>query len=230
MAWSKLLPNGDLSIAVGDDAIRANNTQLELALDLEHQFATGGLQTGRHKFAALDTGAQGGLVTAAADDGWVIMRTDVRTGMRCWFVYDAVAVAWVPVDVGTADVPRLGEPSEFTAVQWGEYFHITLVGAVCPLDLANSAFQYAEHPGGSLLTVELDSVPAAVAAGFGCSVTLELTNSAGGGTLAWDSLVFVFSGGLPPIFDPTNAAVNVYGLTVLSAGKILVTGASGVAP
>ena len=232
MVWNKLLPDGDLDIAQGDDALRANNAQLELAFDLEHQFSTGGLQTGRHKFAAMLKAAQDALGVAAADDGWVIMRTDVRTGKRCWFVYDSTIVdpdKWAPVDIGTEDVPRLGEASEFTAVQWGEYFHITLVGAVCPLDLNESAYQYTEHPGGSLLTVELDAVPAAVASGFGCSVTLELTNSAGGGTLEWDPLTFVFSAGLPPIFDPTSGAVNVYGLTVLSTGSILVTGSSGVA-
>ena len=229
MAWSKLLPNGDLSIAVGDDAIRANNTQLELALDLEHQFATGGLQTGRHKFAALNVGGQGGLVTAAADDGWVIMRTDVRTGMRCWFVYDAAAVAWVPVDVGTADVPRLDEQSEFTVSQWGEWHLITLIGAVCPIDFAESAFQHAVHPGSSTLTVELAAVPNIVS-GFGCSATLKFVNAGGASLLAWEPIVFVFAQGIPLFHDPAVNAVNVYNLTVLDDERVLVTGVSGAAP
>jgi len=227
MAWSKLLPDGDLSIAIGDDAIRANNTQLELALDLEHQFATGGLQTGRHKFAALNVGAQGGLATAAADDGWVIMRTDVRTGMRCWFVYDAAAVAWVPVDVGTADVPRLDEQSEFTVSQWGLYFPIVLIGAVCPIDFGESAFQKATHPGASTLTVELAAVPNIPVGGFGCSATLKITNAGGASVLAWDPVVFLFGQGAVPFHDPASGAINVYNLTVLDDGLVLVSGVSG---
>ena len=46
MAWDKTLPDGAVDIAVGDDKIRLNNAAIETAIDLEHQFVTGGLQTG----------------------------------------------------------------------------------------------------------------------------------------------------------------------------------------
>ena len=224
MAWSKLLPDGDLSIAIGDDAIRANNTQLELALDLEHQFATGGLQTGRHKFAALADPAAT-LTTTAADDGWVVMRTDIRSGMRCWFVWDGSA--WVAVDIGTENVPRIDEQSEFTVSQWGLYFPIVLIGAVCPIDFGESAFQTATHPGASTLTVELAAVPNIPVGGFGCSATLKITNAGGTSVLAWDPVQFLFGQGAVPFHDPASGAINVYNLTVLDDGLVLVTGIAG---
>lgn len=49
MAWDKTKPAGSQKLRLADDDIRANNDALEAALSAEHEFATGGNQTGKHK-------------------------------------------------------------------------------------------------------------------------------------------------------------------------------------
>ncbi len=51
MAWDKTRPDGSIvAVSQADDLIRENNDSLETAMDVEHAFATGGTQTGRHQF------------------------------------------------------------------------------------------------------------------------------------------------------------------------------------
>jgi len=48
MVWDKEKPQGNQKIRLSDDEIRANNAALEAAIDLDHDFTTGGTQTGEH--------------------------------------------------------------------------------------------------------------------------------------------------------------------------------------
>lgn len=224
MTWDKDLPDGSVSIAQGDDVIRDNNAAIEAALDLEHQFATGGLVTGRHKFLSADLAAQDALGVDSDDDSWIILRTDVR-GNRCWFYYDGTAGEWKPIDLGTDDVPRLDEASEFTQVQWSKWDQVVPSGATLAVDFEKSATQYAAVPASSLLTI---SNPINLKASYGASVTIQLTNAGSGATLAWGT-DYKFVGGVSPIFDATSGALNVYNLTVLQTGKTFVSGAAGIA-
>lgn len=75
MTWDKTKPAGNLAPSVGDDAIRANNEHLELALGAEHDFpgsATAGPR--RHKFPRGDLAARAALTGMVA--GSVFFRTD----------------------------------------------------------------------------------------------------------------------------------------------------------
>jgi hypothetical protein len=223
MAWDKDLPDGDNDLAQCDDDIRTNNAALETAMDLEHDFTTGGGQTGRHRFATHDAASQALLGVAAADDGWPILRTDVRSGEYVWYVYDGTA--WSPVDLGTGDVPRLDENTEFTASQLSEWQVATITpGATDELavDLTASASQSATISNDTLI-----KSPSGAVAGT-CQVTvLELTNSGAGHTLTWES-AYRTSNGIPPLFDDTSGAVNIYYLTHMNTGAMLVTSTPNV--
>jgi len=49
MAWDKEKPAGGDEVATVDNSIRTNNAALEAAVNEEHSFATGGVQTGEHR-------------------------------------------------------------------------------------------------------------------------------------------------------------------------------------
>lgn len=88
MTWDKTKPAGNLAPSVGDDAIRANNEHLELALGAEHDFpgsATAGAR--RHKFPRGNAASRDALTGMVA--GSIFLRSDVA-GID---VYDGAA--WV---------------------------------------------------------------------------------------------------------------------------------------
>jgi len=58
MAFDKSLPAGNDKIRDSDDMIRDNNEALEDAINAEHYFATGGDQSGIHKFPIGDTASR----------------------------------------------------------------------------------------------------------------------------------------------------------------------------
>jgi hypothetical protein len=74
MAWNKDLPAGNTKFNVGDDVIRANQAQLESGLHNEHEFATGGVQTGIHKFTYSNKAAMDALSPV---NGSISIRSDV---------------------------------------------------------------------------------------------------------------------------------------------------------
>lgn len=65
MAWDKDKPAGSEALSDSDDLIRANNAAIETAIDQDHDFTTGGTQTGKHnqvsliEAADIGTGAEG---------------------------------------------------------------------------------------------------------------------------------------------------------------------------
>lgn len=48
MVWDKNKPAGSQKLRLSDDELRANNAAIEAAFDLDHDFTTGGTQTGEH--------------------------------------------------------------------------------------------------------------------------------------------------------------------------------------
>jgi len=48
MVWDKDKPAGNQKLRLADDDLRANNAALEAAIDEDHDFTTGGTQTGEH--------------------------------------------------------------------------------------------------------------------------------------------------------------------------------------
>lgn len=233
MAFDKSLPPGNTRINIGDNSIRENNEGVEDALggavgdgaDLsgasprpgEHRFVTGGNQSGRHAFKHGALADQNGLSVSSEDDGWVIMRTDVRTGRRCWFVYDGSN--WSAVDVGTGDVPRIDENSQFTAAQEYQWESVVPAAGTLSLDFSTQPAKYATVPASALMTVANPSN--APAAGFGSTYYLQLTNAGTGATIAWGS-AYRAANSLEPAFNAASGAVNFYALTMLQTGAVLV--------
>lgn len=73
MAFDKTKPAGTTPLKTSDDQIRANNEALETAIGQDHDFATGGTQTGKHKqviFKAPIT-----KPSLAADEGALFTKT-----------------------------------------------------------------------------------------------------------------------------------------------------------
>lgn len=233
MAFDKSLPPGNTRISLGDNSIRDNNEGVEDAFggtvgdgsDLsgssprsgEHRFVTGGNQSGRHVFKHGAVAEQNGLSVSSEDDGWVIMRTDVRTGRRCWFVYDGSN--WAAIDVGTGDIPRIDENSQFTAAQEFEWQSVVPAAGTLTLDFATQPSKYATVPASALMTIANPSNPPD--AGFGSTYYLQLTNAGTGASLAWGSN-YVSANGLTPAFNAASGAINFYVLSVLQTGSILV--------
>lgn len=97
MTWDKTKPAGGLAPSVGDDAIRANNEHLELALGAEHDFpGSGTAGPRRHKFPRGDLAARNALTGMVA--GSVFFRTDAGE----IDVYDGAA--WTPYALTPAGV------------------------------------------------------------------------------------------------------------------------------
>jgi hypothetical protein len=228
MVWDKLLPAGGVSISQGDDAIRENNDKIEAALDLEHKFTTGAAQDGRHTFLLATEAVQNGKAVVAADDGWVLLRDDVRDN-ACWYYFDSTHASgsgWYPMDVGTGDIPRIDEQSQYIVSQWAAWQEVTPSGGALAADFATSPAKWATVPAGGLLTI---SNATNLVAGHTSSMVLELTNAGTLSTLGWDTN-YRFALGVPPVFDAASGAINVYHLSAMSAaGLVLVSSAPGVA-
>jgi hypothetical protein len=227
MVWDKLLPAGGVSISQGDDAIRENNDKLEAAIDLEHKFTTGGPQDGRHTFLLATEGMQNGFSVLAADDGWVLLRDDVRDN-ACWYYYDSTHASgggWYPMDVGTGDIPRIDEQSLYTVTQWSEWQEITVGGATVAIDFALAASQWATVPAGGPLAI---GVPSNLVGGHTSSMVLELVNAAGGASLTWPPVNYRFPYDVAPAYDDAALKVNTYYLSVMRTGTVLVTAAPSV--
>ena len=158
MAWDKNTPIGTSKISDGDNTIRDNNAQVEAALDLEHNFATGTaqVQTGRHRFD-VDTKANLDAPGTAYVDGGIAFSTNThgagalntRPDNIVLFVQDAAV--WEAVDVqpldtgGLPTLPRVDSQSAFTACQFATFETIvTGAGAprTCAIDLSTSPAKY----------------------------------------------------------------------------------------
>lgn len=237
MAFDKSTPAGSTKVSLGDNAIRDNNDALEDALggtvgdgaDLagagtprpgEHRFVTGGDQSGRHTFKHGTSTEQAALSTSSEDDGWVIMRTDIRSGKRVWMVYDGSA--WDTVDVGVTDIPRVDENSVYTAVQEFVWESVSPSGGTLTLDCETDHAKYATVPASSVMTIaNLSNKPAA---GNGCTIYLKLTNAGTGSSLSWGS-EYRTANGVTPSFDTGSGAINIYALTVLDDGNVWISSA-----
>jgi hypothetical protein len=67
-AWDKTKPAGSRSLNQVDDDIRANNDAIESALDQDHDFTTGGTQTGKHQQVVFKA-VLGSKPSLSADEG-----------------------------------------------------------------------------------------------------------------------------------------------------------------
>ena len=222
MAWDKNLPNGGADIAQGDNSIRDNNAALETAINAEHEFSTGGVNSGRHKFGSGNNAARNAITTWVAGSVW--FNTEVRAGSICLQRYSGSA--WVNLDIFDADVPRLGEQSVFTVAQFAQWAQV-VPGAGSPdtlaIDLANSPKKYATIVGDTII-----SNPTNPVSSCGTNIELDLTMSGAGHVITFGN-EYKFIGGITPAIASSNGAKTKVFISSLQSGGYLLTTAPGIA-
>lgn len=228
MPWDSSLPDGDISIALGDDAIRANNVALEAALDLEHVFATGGDQHGRHKFT-LDTPANiaalGSLVAGA-----IAFDNSTRNPAMVMRVYDGTTWQYVHSRDPSNPVAYIFETQEWTRPQNMQWQDVT-PGAGSPntvaIDMALQPFKAVTITADTEIQLPTNQP----STGFTQTVMLQVTNSGAGHTISWATGAdnYVAPNGVTPIYDNSDGAINIFQITRLRNGDdFLVTSAISV--
>jgi len=234
MVWDKNNPPGNTKISVGDNTIRANNDQIETAINLEHSMSTGGNQEGRHTFER-DTIANRDGPAVAFQNGSIFFATDERTGRLVIQVRDGDA--WENVDIEPMDtatsliptLPRLDSKSDFITCQFATYAQVTptVDGAgpdqLIAIDLALSPFKYATLAADTTISNPLNSE-----AGKGTTVALDLVQSGSGGHIVTFGTDYRSPGGSLPAVDTTASARTMVYLTVLQSGSVLVTSVPGI--
>lgn len=111
MAWDKTKPAEGIPARQVNDDIRANNDTLETAFGLDHDFTTGGTQTGRHAQLTIPTGSDPAgttdCVTVWNNSGKLRSRNGlgsivnialisdlIPAATKCWFYADTAPTGW----------------------------------------------------------------------------------------------------------------------------------------
>ena len=218
MSWNKNLPDGSKSIALGDDDIRENNDSLEDAVDLEHDFTTGGTQTGRHAFPVDSLGNLASLNPAGVRGGLAIA-TGVRpSGVLAYHN----GTSWILADNGNDDVARTDEVNLFTAPSWSEWLSVAPVSAQIDIDLDLGPTFYS-----TINTNVLINNPSNAVANHCQNFLLQITWNGALHTLTWGA-AYRAANGIAPAYSTENGAVNLFTCTVLSTGSVLVSSISGI--
>lgn len=158
--WDKMRPLGSEPPALIDDRLQENFAALEAAIDLEHDFTTGGSQTGRHalgrgttaqRAAAYPTPAEGNVWANTETDCWEVYNgTDGRwDSFGCGSVGDLKITAYDPSSPPTGWLPCDGQAIDSTV-------YAALFAAICPGGLGTCPYDTqdgAGAPGGSLFRV-----------------------------------------------------------------------------
>lgn len=222
MAWDKNLPSGSNDIAQGDNAIRDNNAAIETALGQEHEFSTGGTNSGRHKFGSGNSAAQAAITTW--QNGSIYFRTDLRSGKIVLQRYSGSA--WVDIDVYQSSLPRTNEQSPYTVTQWGTWASVT-PGAGTPdtlaIDLSLSPYKYATIVGDTII-----QNPTNALASNGTTCLLFLTMSGAGHVITWGSNYRTPGGVTPAVASASGAKTLVY-IQSCQDGTYAVTTLAGLA-
>lgn len=223
MAWDKNLPSGGADIAQGDDAIRANNAAIETAVGAEHEFSTGGDNSGRHKFGSGDNATRNGITTWV--DGSIWFNTQVRSGAICLQRWNGAA--WVDLDLFQSSLPRVNEQSTYSVTQWGTWASVTPAAGTpdtLAIDLSASAYKRATIVGDTLISNPTN----ALSASSGCTCILQLTMSGAGHVITWGSN-YRTPGGVTPAISSGNGDVTLVYIQSVYNGLYLVTTMPGLA-
>jgi hypothetical protein len=218
MAWIKTLPDGDLGIEQGDDAIRTNNDAVELALDAEHYFATGGSQTGRHKFGVGTTAARNALT---AQQGMIWYNTDVYAGHVCVQIYNAAA--WVNIDVFQTNLFRTDAQTRSTVPQYADWLNVAVTGAgpyLVACDFLTSPRKYCTLTQNVTLSNPVNDLGAGVAS---ADVLFDfIQDGTGGRTITFSNKYFSPDGLRPIVSTVAGARTRLY-ISGTQNGNYLVT-------
>lgn len=234
MVWDKNIPIGTSFLSIGDDIIRDNQAAAEAAIDLEHYFQTGGVQTGRHKFPrGTSTGGGNDRDTdpVAWQDGSLFLANDVRSGKHVVELYNGGA--WDRLDVDPLDgsgdptLPRTSERSLFKTCQHANWDVITATGSVpALLTIDYSGSPYKRH----VITQDTQiQAPINVVAGKASTVELELVqDGVGNHAVSFVGSTFYAVGGTSPIIAiAANSPTTLY-ITARSDGTFRVSSEPGL--
>ena len=223
MAWDKTKPDGDVSIGLGDDAIRDNNDAIEAALGAEHVFATGGAsaQTGRHKFV-VDTTANINSMSPAPVEGSIALDETIQSGLGTTVPVFFNGSTWEALDVGVANVPHTDTNSVWESAQWAESLSISPSVGLVAVDMSLQQAQRVTISGDVTI-----STPTGWVSTIETTVSLTVTMSGAGHTISWGAN-YVTAYGIPPAYDNTSGAVNVFHITKLFYGGYMVSSSPGL--
>ena len=126
MVWSSSRPDGGAKMNVSDNDLRENAVAEEAAIDAEHYFATGGSQTGRHKWGMGSTATRDSTITSpASGNSWINDTYLVSHGFYVFQVYDGAAWKNVsPYDL----IPYLADANVWTGANVETYTAVTASG------------------------------------------------------------------------------------------------------
>jgi hypothetical protein len=202
MAWNKNLPDGGIDAAQLDNDVRTNNSAIESAIDLEHYFATGSTQHGRHKFGRGTQADRTALSNVA--DGMLYFVTDLVTGKIVPTIRDAAA--WVSLTVYDALIARLDVKNQWTKPQYATWELITMSAGNLAVDYDKSPRQYANISANVTITNPVNDVAA-----NGATIELDLTiTGAGGWTVTWGNLYRSANSMKPVIAAVTGNKTKVF--------------------
>lgn len=215
MAWDKNLPNGDLGIELGDDAIRTNNQAIETAIDAEHYLATGGSQTGRHKFGFGTTATRNALTP---QQGMIWYNTDAYAGHIVVQGYNSGA--WVNLDVLQTNIFRTDAQTRSTVPQYADWLNVPISAGLVACDFLTSPRKYCTLTQSVTLSNPVHDLGAGVAS---ADVMFDfIQNGTGGWTVTFGS-DYRSANGLTPVISTTaNSRTRVY-ISGTQEGKYLVS-------
>jgi hypothetical protein len=216
MAWDKDLPDGDLDAAQLDDDVRTNNDALEDALDLEHYFATGGSQHGRHKFGIGTTAARDAL--ANISNGMIYFNTDALSGYTVLQVRSSGS--WVNASILDTTVARLGLQNLWTKPQYATWETLTLSGGNLTIDFSTSPKKKANIGANFTVLNPTNDTPGPSASS---EIVLDLTMTGSGGwTVTWGNK-YRGPNGIAPVISATTGHVTRVYISGMADGNYLVT-------
>lgn len=215
MAWIKTLPDGDVGIEQGDDAIRTNNAAIETAMDAEHYFATGGSQTGRHKFGIGTTATRNAIT---AQQGMIWYNTDVYASHICVQAYNSGA--WVNIDVFQTNIFRTDAQTRSTVPQYADWLNVAIVTGNVACDFRTSPRKYCTLTSNITLQNPVNDLGAGVAS---ADVMFDLIqDGTGGRTVTFSNKYFSPDGLRPIVSTAANSRTRLY-ISGTQNGNYLVT-------
>lgn len=142
MAWDKDKPSGGDDAGELDNYVRTNNAALESAVDTEHYFATGGSQTGRHKFGFGTTAVRNALTP---QENMIFFNTDAYSGsvdLTHIVVQGYHSGSWRNLDVVQSNIFRTDAKTRSTVPQFSDWLNVPISAGNVACDLATSPSKY----------------------------------------------------------------------------------------
>lgn len=209
MTWDKTRPAGNIPVRQSDDLLRENAVALEDAIGYEHQFATGGVLTGAHKFVGGDDSARDvAYPTPIAGNVWMNDGTD-GYGVPYWEQYDGSS--WVNVDSADADVAHYDQDGTWTRQQIADFEILSAATSTISWDWRTSAVYSVNPTAGTTTAYTLANPTVALTASRSGVWLIEFVQGgAGDHTLAFGSAFVPEWGAQPAVQTGLNTISYIW--------------------